>query len=63
MSNPIILYIDIPSLLNSCWIDTENGAIWGFVVPMLAIISVRFLCMLYFSAIQTITYTQSYFDI
>ena len=27
-------------LHNSCWIDTENGSIWAFVAPMLAIISV-----------------------
>ena len=29
-------------ILQSCWISTENGAIWGFVVPILAIIVVRF---------------------
>ena len=27
----------------SCWIETEKGAIWGFVAPMLAIIMVRVL--------------------
>ena len=27
----------------SCWIKTDKGAIWGFVVPMLMIILVRFL--------------------
>ena len=27
--------------LYSCWIDTDKGAIWGFVAPMLAIIIVR----------------------
>ena len=26
----------------SCWIDTEKGAIWGFVAPMLAIIFVSY---------------------
>ena len=26
---------------DSCWIETDKGAIWGFVAPMLAIITVR----------------------
>ena len=29
----------------SCWIGTDKGAIWGFVAPMLVIISVRTLSL------------------
>ena len=29
-------------VIHSCWIDTVEGAIWAFVGPMLAIITVRF---------------------
>ena len=25
----------------SCWIATDDGAIWGFVAPMIAIVIVR----------------------
>ena len=28
-------------LVQSCWIDTDRGAIWGFVAPVLVIIIVR----------------------
>ena len=38
----IITYI----YMHSCWIDTDEGAIWGFVAPMLAIITVRFVLFL-----------------
>ena len=31
-----------PTIIQSCWIDTEKGAIWGFVAPMLGIIIVSF---------------------
>ena len=31
-----------PTIVQSCWIDTEKGAIWGFVAPMLGIIIVSF---------------------
>ena len=33
-----------PTIVQSCWIDTEKGAIWGFVAPMLGIIIVSFVC-------------------
>ena len=32
----------VNTYIHSCWIDTDKGAIWGFVAPMLAIIIVRF---------------------
>ena len=40
----LILYMYVILLFKySCWIKTDKGAIWGFVVPMLVIILVRFL--------------------
>ena len=35
----------VNAYVHSCWIDTDEGAIWGFVAPMLAIIIVRFACI------------------
>ena len=31
----------VNTYIHSCWIHTDEGAIWGFVAPMLAIITVR----------------------
>ena len=45
----IIIYASHGNLIFcmcSCWIGTNDGAIWGFVAPMIAIIIVRlFYCM------------------
>ena len=38
----MIMHLKSYCFLNSCWIETEQDAIWGFVAPMLAIIIVRF---------------------
>ena len=36
-----IYLVIVNTYIHSCWIDTDKGAIWGFVAPMLAIIIVR----------------------
>ena len=42
----IYIYIIFTSHKFSCWIATDRGAIWAFVAPVLAIITVRTLLII-----------------
>ena len=43
----IIIIISIMFCVNSCWLSVEEGTIFGFVAPMLAILLVRLLLLSY----------------